>query len=176
MIPRLLKTAMYLFACFCVATLLAQVVVLGYLRVSWELDREKVLQMLAIAQGIDLFAAEADARADEEEPPPEEPSYQDWLDRRATMFRDLELREQALDNALALLTVEREQLAEAQGTLGQAEQAFEAQLAAAQAGAEAEGMQTLGSILESIKPKQAKEQIMEMLNNDENSIQAASVS
>jgi hypothetical protein len=167
MIARWLKTAVGLFACFCVATLLAEAIILAYFGLSWQLDREKVIQMLAIAQGIDLFAAQEEARADEEEIPPEEPSYQDWLDRRATMFRDLELREQALAGAVAQLQLEQNQLAADRETFQRSREAFETQLATLQAEAQDEGMETLISILESIKPSQAKGQILEMLDNDE---------
>ena len=108
-----------------------------------------------------------DAQSDEEEVAPEEPSYQDWIDRRATLFRDLELREQALDNAVARLNVERRQLADDQKTFVRIREAFQTQLAASKAEAEGQGIETLGSILESIKPQQAKDQILDMLENDE---------
>ena len=167
MIARWLKTAIGLFACFCIATLLAQIAILGYLGLSWQLDREKTVQMLAIAQGIDLFAAQKEAQSDDEKVATEEPSYQDWIDRRATMFRDLELREQAIDNALAQLSLERGQLANDQKTYVRIREAFETQLAASKADAEGEGIETLGSILESIKPQQAKDQILDMLDSEE---------
>ena len=167
MIARWLKTAIGLFACFCIATLLAQGIILGYLALSWQLDREKLVQMLAIAQGIDLFAAQKEAQSDEEKVATEEPSYQDWIERRATLFRDLELREQALDNAVAQLRVERAQLADDEGTFQRIREGFETQLASSRAEAEGEGIETLGSILESIKPTQAKDQILDMLDNEE---------
>lgn len=167
MIARWMKTALTLFACFSIATLLAQAIIFGYLLLSWQLDREKVIQMLAIAQGIDLFAAQKEAQGDQEEVPPEQPSYQTWVERRATMFRDLELREVALENALDRLNVEQGQLTEAREAFRQVQESFKVQLAAAKAEAATEGMLTLGSILESIKPKQAKEQIKEMADNDE---------
>lgn len=167
MIARWLKTAISLFACFCIATLFAQIVILGYLGLSWQLDREKIVQMLAIAQGIDLFAAQKESQNDAAEVAPEEPSYEDWIDRRATMFRDLELREQALDNAVARLNVERAELANDQKTFVRIREDFQTQLATSKAEAEGEGIETLGSIFESIKPKQAKDQILDMLENDE---------
>jgi len=156
MIARWLKTAMALVACFCVATLLAQGIIVGSLWMRWQLDGEKILQMLAIAQGVDLFAAEREALDDREEVPPEEPSYQDWIERRATMFRDLELRDLAMENALAQLSVEQGQLAEDRKALRQVQEAFEAQLAASKQEAQTEGMQTL-----------AKEQIIQMLASEE---------
>jgi hypothetical protein len=167
MIARWLQTAAHLFFYFCAATLLSQVIILGYLWSTWQLDREKIIQMLAVAQGIDLFAAQTEGQMDFEEVPPEQPSYEDWIDRRATMFRDLELRELALENALARLELDQRQLAEDQKAAEQLQADFEARLLAMKQGARAEGRQTVGRILETMKPKQAKEQILEMLDNDE---------
>ena len=167
MITRLLKNGASLFLYFCAATLLAQLIIVVYLWATWELNREKVIQMLAIAQGIDLFAAQEDAQTEEGEIPPEEPSYQDWIDRRATMFRDVELREQALQNALARLKTDQQQLAQNRKTFEQLQASFQSELLALQEDAEVEGRQTVARILESIKPKQAKDQLLEMLDNDE---------
>ncbi len=164
---RLLKNASGLFLYFCAATLLAQLIIVGYLGATWRLNREKVIQMLAIAQGIDLFAAREEAQSDEEEIPPEELSYQDWIDRRATMFRDVELREVALENALARLKTDQQQLAQDRKALELLQAGFQTELLALQQGAEVEGRQTVARILESIKPKQAKDQILEMLDNEE---------
>jgi hypothetical protein len=168
MIGRLLRTGTTLFFLFCVATLLAQAMLVAYYWATWGMNGEKVLQMLAIAQGVDLFAAQKDAQAGQDEVPPEEPSYQDWVDRRATMFRDVELREQALANAVARLRSEQQQLADDRKTSDRVEKAFEARLASLKEGAEAQGREAVGRILESIKPKQAKDQIIEMLDNNEN--------
>jgi hypothetical protein len=167
MITRLLKSGTSLFLYFCAATLLAQLILVGYFGATWKLNGEKVIQMLAIAQGIDLFAAREEAQSDEEEVPPEEPSYQDWIDRRATMFRDVELRERALENALARLKTDQQQLAQKGKAQEQLQANFQAELLALKEGAEIEGRQTVASILESIKPAQAKEQVFEMLDNDE---------
>lgn len=166
MIARVLNRATSLFLCFCAATLLAELIILGYLWSSWELGRGKIIQMLAIAQGVDL-AAEAEPLSDLDDVPPEEPSYRELIGARATMLRDLELRELALDNALARLSTERTQLAEDRKRVQQLHDDVQTQLAAWQQGAEAAGRETVGRILESIKPKQAKDLLLEMLDNDE---------
>ncbi len=167
MIVRWLQTAVSLFVYFCAATLLAQVIILAYLWSTWQLDRDKVVQMLAVAQGIDLFAAQKQDQFSLEQVAPEQPSYQDWIQRRATMFRDLELRELALENALSQLKSQERQLADDQQENEQLMADFQARLLTLRQGAEAEGMETVGRILETLKPKQAKEQILEMLSNDE---------
>jgi hypothetical protein len=167
MIPRLLKNANQLFLYFCAATLLAQLIIVGYLSVTWELNREKIIQMLAVAQGIDLFAARDEAQSQQAQIPPEEPSYQDWIDRRATMFRDVELREEALSNALAQLKADQQQLAQKRKAHEQLVAAFQTEMLALKDGAEVEGRETVTRILESIKPQQAKDQLLQMLDEDE---------
>lgn len=166
MIARVLHAATSLFLCFCAATLLAQVIVLGYLWSSWELGRGQIIQMLAIAQGVDLAAGE-EALSDLDDVPPEEPSYRELIGARGTMLRDLDLRELALDNALARLGTEQSQLAEDRKRVQQLHDDVQTQLAARQEGAETTGKETVGRILESIKPKQAKDLLLEMLDNDE---------
>lgn len=167
MIIRWLQTALNLLVYFCAATLLSLVIILAYLWSTWQLDREKLIQMLAIAQGIDLFAAQKQAESEQEELVPEQLSYQDWVNKRATMFRDLELRRLALNNALAQLKLQQRQLAEEQTTNKQLIEDFEARLLALTQGAEAEGREEVRSMLEGMKPSQAKTQILKMLEDDE---------
>ncbi len=166
MIARCLRTATSLLVCFCAGTLLAQGIILGYLWSAWQLDRQKLLQMLAVARGADV-PTDHEQPSDRDEIPPEQPSYQDWIDKRAALFRDLELRELALNNALEQLRFQQQELVEDQETHRRLKQQFEAGLAALKQSAEAEGRETVGRILETIKPKQAKEQILEMLDNEE---------
>jgi hypothetical protein len=167
MIKRLLRTGVTLLVYFCAATLLAQVIIFAYLWSTWQLNREKVIQMLAIAQGIDLLGAQEDFESGQDTVPPEQLSYQDWIDQRATMFRDLELREQALNKALSRLKFGEQQLADDQRKNKQMIVDFEARLLALSEGAEAEGRQAISRILESLKPAQAKDLILRMLDNDE---------
>jgi len=167
MIGRWLRIGTSGFLYVCVATLLSQAILAGYLWSTWQLNRDKVIQMLAIAQGIDLFADRHTGPPLEGEIPPEEPSLDDWRERRATLFRDVELREQALDDARTRLLFEQRQLADAQELNQRIQDDFEARLLALKEGAEAEGRQTVGRILETIKPKQAKEQIAQMLDDGE---------
>jgi hypothetical protein len=167
MIKRWLQTGVNLLVYFCAATLLAQVIIFAYLWSTWQVDREKVIQMLAIAQGIDLLEAQQEFEDSQQKVPPEQLSYQDWIDQRATMFRDLELRELALNKALTRLKLDQRQLADEQLAHRQSVADFEARLLALSEGAEAQGRQTISRILESIKPKQAKELILDMLDNDE---------
>lgn len=167
MIARLLNSAFSLFLYFCVATLLAQGIMLGYFWLTWRLDREKLVQILAVAQGIDLLAMHEKDEGDREEVSPEQVSFQEIIDRRAAMARDLELRETALKNGLDQLRSQRRQLAEDQQQHRQLVAEFNTRLLALTEGAEAGGREVVLRTLETIKPSQAKQQIVGMLANDE---------
>ena len=73
MIARLLRAAASLLGYFCVATILAQIIVLVYLTLTWQLDRDKVVQIMAIAQGIAVGAIVCNSDGVEFHKPLEEP-------------------------------------------------------------------------------------------------------
>ena len=97
----------------CVATVIAELILAAYFGRAWQLNRPKLIQMLAIAQGVDLAALRQQARGDAaEEPSTEQASYSQVLEARAMKTRNLELREQSLRSALAHVGAEQRQLAE----------------------------------------------------------------
>jgi len=167
MIARLLNSAWSLLLYFCAATLLAQGIMLGYFWLTWRLDREKLVQVLAVAQGIDLLAMQQKDESDREDVAPEQVSFQEILDRRAAMARDLELRETALKNGLDQLKSQRRQLAEDRRQYEQLVAQFNTRLLAFTDGAETGGREVVLRTLETIKPSQAKQQIVQMLADDE---------
>jgi hypothetical protein len=166
MIARLLRTAATLFVCFCVATLIAETITLAYVWSAWQLDGDRLAQAVAIARGIGPSTTHED-EAGLGEVSPEQPSYDAIVGRRALKFRDLELRELALKSALAQLKSQQGQLAEDLDQQRRRAEQLDARLKGMQEGAEAEGRDVVRRTLESIKPDQAKEQLFEMLQNDE---------
>jgi hypothetical protein len=107
MIAKLIRSSTSLFVYFCVATILAQIIVASYLTLTWQVDRDKVVQILAIARGVDIFAIREQAQRDRDQVSPEQVSYQQIRETRAVKVRHLELREQALQQGLAGLLPER---------------------------------------------------------------------
>ncbi len=167
MISRLIRAGMSLFVYFCVATILAQIILLIYLTVTWQIDRSRVLQVLAIAQGVDIFAIKEQADSEKEQISIEQVSYDQVQQTRAVGVRHLELREQALKQGLKQLAAEQRKLVENMAQRKQLEQSFRTELADVQQGAVALGRENARLKLEALKPAQAKQQLGEMLKNDE---------
>ncbi len=164
---RLFAMLAQLLTWFAVATLLAQILLLGFAVRNWDLNRDRLIQILALAQGVDLFAMRESALVKAEDVAVEQVSFDEIRATRALEYRNLERREQALANGLAQLRTEQQNLAEDRRRFKAARDALETQLYEMREGALAEGVDEVRRILEAVKPEQAKIQLMEMLNNDE---------
>lgn len=163
---RLLDAVASLVVYFLAATLVAELIITAYLWSAWKLDGRKLARMAAVAQGIEPPSAAADAGTPDEVPP-EEVSHDEIIERRALLSRNLELRELALNNALAQLALQERALEEQQEEHRNRSRQFVSELKSLKETARAEGMEVVRSTLQSIKPSQAKEQLFEMLDNDE---------
>jgi hypothetical protein len=170
MIARWLGMGLTLLVYFCTATLIAECLFAGWLCSTWHLDRARLARVVAVLQGGPLpsAAAEAPAQAKLPEVPPEQPSYQEILERRAVKARDLELRELSLRSALDQFKVQKRQLTDEEKRVQEQAAQFAAQMKSVKEGAEAGGREVVLRTLQTIKPKQAKEQLAQMLENHEN--------
>lgn len=163
---RLLGGMVTLAVYFCAATLVSELIILAYLWSAWKLDPQRLHKAAAVARGIEPTAPEAEKPAPPEVPL-EEVSFDDILDRRALKIRDLELREIALRTAAGALSAQQSQLIEQQQKLASQSADFESRLSTLKDGAAAQGRETVRRILETLKPAQAKAQIMAMLDKGE---------
>jgi len=167
MIGRLLNAAWTTAVYFCVATLISQVFIAAYIWFAWGMDSSRLPRVVAVARGIDLVAADQEIDKQAEKVGPEQVSYEQILEVRAVDVRYLELREEALANGLAQLGFEQRKLGEEGKRFAQQRKTFDTQLASLNTGAKAQGLDENRRTLETIKPKQAKEQLMLMLDKDE---------
>jgi len=97
----------------------------------------------------------------------EQVSYPEILERRALEFRDLERREQAIQDAIEQLRFDRRKLAKEQKRYEQIRKTFDAELTKMRGGALAEGLDEVRRILESIKPDEAKAQLLQMFEDNQ---------
>ena len=167
MIARLFSLVASLLVYVCVATVIAQAVVFTYVVARWHPNKARLVQALAIAQGVDLFAIKAEADAKLNPPSREQVSHKAITEARAANVRHLQIREQALQDALDQLEYRQNNLAEETAAYKQLHESFDAELLKMQEGAITEGTDNVRSKLESLKSKQAKELLVKMLGDGE---------
>ncbi len=169
MIARLLGGTINLVVYLSAATMMATVIMVCYLWNTWHMDQGRLVQILAIAQGLDLFQAEAQAddEAKEGGSSAEQPSMQQIIDARLAKDRDLTMREMALQNGNQQLRIEVKRVVEQQAAYERLIKDFRAQLAGLQEGAEAEGRTAVATTLQTLEPEQAKLFLLEMLEKQE---------
>jgi hypothetical protein len=167
MIGRLANLALAGLLYFSLGTLIAEGIMIGYVWRKWNLDRDKVAQVVAAARGLGPEAPPAAAEPVREEPATEQASYAKVLELRAAKDKNLQLREQALANAVAQVQAERQKLADDEKRYKLDRADYESQLAAKAKQSQSAGQEEVRRILESVKSKQAKELLQGMLDNKE---------
>jgi flagellar motility protein MotE (MotC chaperone) len=157
----------------CVGSMITLCLLVGYGFTKGYLDKDKLNKMVAVAQGLDAVSASnaADAKKTassaeivKQPDTPEQPSLEEIEAQRAVQARHLELREQSLDNHVQQLHALQSQLDDDKQTYLRQKTAFEKQLAQLHDGAVATGRDNIRQIWENIKPKQAKDQIVQMID------------
>ena len=150
----------------CIGTVLAQGICLGYAWSKGFVTKPKLLQMIAVAQDKGERQSNKQDRH-EREPSSEQPSLDDIENARALRIRNLELREQAIQAGLDRVRYEQAKLMDERDMYLRTRAAFDAHLKNMKEGAIAKGRADTRTILENIKPKQAKQQILQMIEAGE---------
>ncbi|HEX4144395.1 MAG TPA: hypothetical protein VHY91_12875 [Pirellulales bacterium] len=151
----------------CVATLIAQVVAVSYLCASGKLDNRRVDQILMAARGEIQPLAQPREITPQTDADQEQPSYEDREQMRQLQSRQIEMREQALKSGLERIRFEQHNLTRDKERYNALQGAFDQRLEALRSKALSAGREHVRTIWENIKPKQAKEQILEMIDKQE---------
>jgi hypothetical protein len=159
---RLPLTALTLLS---VATVIAQVALLGMLYARGNLSQAKVVEVIAISKDVDLESMWQKLEAASKPVEAEQVSFEEVLTARKHLSLDLDLREIAADKGLIdvrqlgiLLEDERRQY----DTL---KQEFDQRIENVRLGAVDEGLKEVQRQLESVDAKLAKDQILRILGN-----------
>lgn len=161
---RLFRAIPAAIAYFCMATVIAQVGALGVLSAQGILTQEKLFRCLAALYGVNLHEIEQRATAAAQPPPDEQPAFEEVIERRALASSDLDLREAAVDKALVDVRALTAQLKTERERYDQLKQQFDARLAQLEQVFTDNSLQEVQRTLEVINPKQAKDQILRMLD------------
>lgn len=167
MIAKVLGLAINSVIYLSAASMIATVIMVCYLWSTWHMDRGRLVQMLAIAQGLDLFQSQAEDEAEDRDVSTEQPSMQQIIDARLSQDRDLKMREMALENGNDQLRIERRRLVEEREAYEREQKDFQTRLAQIEEGAEAEGRAVVGATLQTLEPDQAKLFLLDMLEKKE---------
>jgi len=163
LLESLLSAMIYFFAAMAIGGLCLFV----HLWFAWKLTPEKIHTAIAAARGTLPPPVTAVATQVSPKEPPEEPSYGDILAKRASMYRDLELKEKMLNSLKDELMTWETTLTKKEGTIDQRENTLEQRIAQVKQEAENAGLEAVRRTLESLRPTQAKELIQEMLSRNE---------
>jgi hypothetical protein len=161
---RLIQITAGAMACFCVATVLAEGVgaTFVYLRVG--MSQDKLYRMLAVLENVDVDAIRAKHEAAKKPEQSEQVSPEDVLRARLVKDLHLDLRETAIDKAILELRALEGKLKTERDRYDELKQGFDERLAELARGATDTSLQEVQRTLEAIAPKQAKEQILQMLD------------
>jgi hypothetical protein len=162
-----------MFTYLCVASVISLCLLLGYASSKGYLDKDKVTKMIAVAQGAgvtsptgadgDLSPSGSIDDKNKNAETPEQPSLEEIEAQRSIHIRNLELREQALDSGLQEIRAAERKLADDKDSYDRLKNAFDKQLTELKEGSQATGRENIRLIWENIKPKQAKDQILQMI-------------
>ncbi len=158
---RILSLLATLILCLCVGTTLTAAggVAWGWMQGYW--DRDRVTRAVAALHGVELASAAAPTEASAGAGP-----AHDLEALKARARRDVELREQAVQAGISQLRFLQEKLDADRTRYDQLWAGFQSQLQSLREGAIAAGRNNVREIWENIRPKQAKDQIIEMLKEE----------
>lgn len=150
-------------AYFCIATVIAAVVLLVMFWQSGALSANKLARIREVFHDVDQPASP-------QAMPPldaEQPSYEEIVEARAIKFRELELREEIVRQNVTLVQHEKAETTAQRQDFDRIKKQFDDELLAMENQALVAGEENVRQTIESIKPLQAKEQILRMLERDE---------
>ncbi len=151
---------------FCLATVLALVVAIGAMWFKGALDEERMYRVLAALHGIDLLTMQRHIVAQEKAADSEQPSHAARLRQQMLTSLDLDLREQAIGQGLQSMKEIQSHLERETSRFDDLRQAYAVKLQELADEEQATALKELQRTLEAIKPEQAKEQILKMLDDD----------
>jgi hypothetical protein len=166
MISKIINSIIPLLTYICVATCITLSIGVGYAAGTGRLNRDKLLRMLAIAYDIDPLAATEDETSVADAPDREDPAIDDVVEFRAMKDLDLDLRQQSVLKGLDRLSTMQSQLMIEKQRYGELRDAFAARLKDLDDKALREAMADVQRSLEALQPKQAKEQLLRILEEE----------
>ena len=159
-----MKMLLRLFGAFCVATILAQCIVLGLSAYRGNLNGDTILQGFALLNGIDITGKRLeDAIRNGREAPI--PSYDDVTKERAQKSLNLDMRERSIKLAKDQLEAKHRELQLEITNFDNRKDAFYSKLDELNKGIEDSSLKDVRRTLESLPPEQSKDQLLKLIKD-----------
>lgn len=159
-----MKMLLRLFGAFCVATILAQCIVLGLSAYRGNLDGDTILQGFALLNGIDITGKRLeDAMRNGREAPV--PSYEDITAERAQKSLNLDMRERSIRLSKEQLEAKQRDLQLEIVNFDNRKDAFYSKLDELNKGIEDTSLKDVRRTLESLPPEQSKDQLLKLIKD-----------
>jgi hypothetical protein len=162
-----MKMATSLVLYTCLATMVSQAAVIGYFWSSGALTRHKARQIMDVLAGVDMIPADSVSTSHASEDASQQVSYEEVLQQRVAKSLNLDLREQAVAKGLADLQALAAQLQEDTRRFDVRKQAFHDNLNVLAQQTKGTAITDVRLTLEAMRPRQAKDQMMRMLKDDQ---------
>jgi hypothetical protein len=149
---------------FCVATVLTQLIMLGYFATRGTLDSATLTKVIALLNGIDI-SGEQLRQIFQTGDQAGQPDFEDVLRARSLAGTEMELRlrsQRYYEDELARML---EEIKRSQARFDQRREAFERKLEDTQRTAQDAGLKELQRTLQSLPPEQAKDQLLKFYND-----------
>ncbi len=150
------------FTYFCIATVIALSAGLAAIWFKGALDQGRAYRLLAALHGIDVITMQQNIAAQESELEVEQPSYLDRLEAVSLANLDLDLRENAIQNAWQEMNSLRIELEVRASRFEELKNTYAAKLKQEADEQQANSLNQLQTVLEAMKPDQAKLQIIKI--------------
>jgi hypothetical protein len=164
MLDKLLKITGTLALYGCTSMFLATIILGVYLKYAWQIDHEKWIKMLAVAQGFEL--AEIQQAVEDRIA---EMTYEEVLEHRAKRTREDEFKQESIEKTVVIapppVETPAEEIKPEQKKDDSMIKAFEKRLAEEKKKAADAGLAEETRLLENMEPEQAKEVIRRLLKD-----------
>ena len=151
----------------CTGTVLALAILLIHLVNNGTITRPKIVRILAVIHEIDMKEFESSAVAQLDEDTGEQPSYEDIEEIRALKSRDLDIKLQSIAVQLKEFQHLADKLKTDRERYEIVRAGFKQELEDMKKNSTTGGMAEVRRALEAVKPKQAKDQILRMVEHGE---------
>lgn len=147
---------------FCVATVLAQFIILGMSAVRGNLHQDTLLKTIALVNGVDISGDRLQKMLQDSRDTPN-PKYEDVQQQRARLDRNLDMRETAIKNAKEQVETMLTELRSKTSAFERRTEEFYAVLDKKEKQLLDDSLKEVQRTLEALSPDQAKDQLMRML-------------